>query len=370
MMACWHTQAIMLFEDEASWKSARAVVNNALTERMTSLGLAQGQEQPEMSLLAAKQLCERANAEFRAYRDAAAVKLYSRAIDGVRGALSAECSIADVIPAAADTAGESDERLEMMLRLLSNRAAALTRQEKWLGALADAETALALAGPSRVAAAEASAETSAHASCRPAPTAIDSMLVKCQYRVALALLLLQRPGEAIKAAASLGSSVIFKALIADAEVMLAEQQEGRYNLLEMETEAKKVAADPQVASPRLSQQRHGDYESPSMRLEALGGKGRGFVAASRIPEGTLVMASRAFVIVRIGEMEMPHAVRDGSVDRGSQALALPRVVRTLIDHPDRAPELYTLNGGPGFEADSGETKRVDVPRIMSILSNK
>lgn len=308
-----------------------------------------------MSLQAAKEICGRGDAEFLAHCDAKVIQLYTHAFNSIKAA------------------ADEDGNIEMMLRLLSKRSRALMRQEDYLGALADVEAALAMAGPGRISAAVV-AEMSDSA-CHPAPTTIDKVLVECHYQLALLLLLLQRPGEAIKAAASFSFSIPFKALIADAEVMWAEKHDGRYNLQEMEVEAKKVAADPEVISPSLSYRKHGDFESQSIRLEFHDGKGRGFMAASHIPEGDLIMASRAFVIVRSSENAMLHAIRGGAgqgayADSGAQAYALPLVVRTLVDHPDRAPDLYSLNGGRGFEANSGETKRVDIQRIMGILSNK
>ena len=55
---------------------------------------------------------------------------------------------------------------------------------------------------------------------------------------------------------------------------------------------------------------------------------------------------------------------------GSQAAMLPLVVSRLVKQPERGAQLYSLSGGPGYEAGGGDTSRVDVPRIVRILANK
>ena len=151
-------------------------------------------------------------------------------------------------------------------RALSNRGECYARMRCWPAALADADAALAL--------------QPGHA--------------KSGYRRALALLMLQRPREALEAVAGLPASSEVDALLLNIKRAVGEKEEGVYDFNALRAEAKAGARAPATMGPisRL----HADYEHADIEVVPLGGgKGRGIVARSPLAAGTLVMASKAFV---------------------------------------------------------------------------
>ena len=261
--------------------------------------------QQQQQLAAARALCERANASFCARRDAEAVRLYTHALAGIPSL--------DSDPAAGETATGAPtlplpagpiatECLELRVCLLSNRSAALMRQDDWAGALADAELALVLSQPSAAA----------------ASASLATLKAKCQYCKALALLLLQRPGEALAVASE---DAAMTELRRDAECMLAEQRDGRYDLVAMEAEAAAAYGSSSSSVVPLSRRRHADFESAGIRCTEVGGaKGRAMVACSELPAGSLIMASRAFVPpVKTQLLNQLRASRNGFSDSGNLA---------------------------------------------------
>ena len=378
-------QAILLFEDEQSWQQAR-LGGEVTPEACPQLGDAVAGLGAEEQLAAARALCERADAELRAGRDVAAVRLYTRALASIirqpevasLGCSSSNSNILRQPEAASLGCSSGNSRaeagsieagcLELNLRLLNSRSAALMRQDDCAGALADAERALSACSPSSAAAASASVASP-----------LATLLAECQYRKALALLLLQRPAEALQAATSNDDDDAATArLRLDAECMLAEQRYGRYDLAAMEAEAAEVSKPGDGRLVSLSRRRHADFESAGIRVEDLGGaKGRTVVACSPLPAGSLIMAARAFAFVAgrvqpAAQTSSPdddgNGEADGDTDTGA---LLPFVVRQLVLHPERGAQLYGLSGGDGYEAGgSGDTTRVDVLRIAHILVNK
>ena len=370
-------QAILLFEDEQSWQQAR-LGGEVTPEACPQLGDAVAGLGAEEQLAAARALCERADAELRAGRDVAAVRLYTRALASIirqpevasLGCSSSNSNILRQPEAASLGCSSGNSRaeagsieagcLELNLRLLNSRSAALMRQDDCAGALADAERALSACSPSSAAAASASVASP-----------LATLLAECQYRKALALLLLQRPAEALQAATSNDDDAAMAELRWDAECMLAEQRHGRYDLAAMEAEAAEVSKPGDGRLVSLSRRRHADFESAGIRVEDLGGaKGRTVVACSPLPAGSLIMAARAFAFVagRVQPTAETSSHDDG--DGEDTGALLPFVVRQLVQHPERGVQLYALSGGEGYEAGSGDTTRVDVLRIAHILVNK
>ena len=94
------------------------------------------------------------------------------------------------------------------------------------------------------------------------------------------------------------------------------------------------------------------------------------VANTTIAPGTLVMASRAFVLIQNEAAEYLYSARGATSAMNSQAAILPYVIRRVWKHPETAPDFYSLSGGRGLEGGSGGVTRVDVPRIVRILTNK
>ena len=356
-------QAILLFEDEQSWQQAR-LGGEVTPEACPQLGDAVAGLGAEEQLAAARALCERADAELRAGRDVAAVRLYTRALASIlRQSEAASLGCSSSSNSRAEAGSIEAGCLELNLRLLNSRSAALMRQDDCAGALADVERALSACSPSA-----ATAATSASAA-----SPLATLLAECQYRKALALLLLQRPAEALQAATSNDDDDAATArLRLDAECMLAEQRYGRYDLAAMEAEAAEVSKPGDGRLVSLSRRRHADFESAGIRVEDLGGaKGRTVVACSPLPAGSLIMAARAFAFVagRVQPAAGTSSLDDGDGDTDTGAL-LPFVVRQLVRHPERGVQLYALSGGEGYEAGSGDTTRVDVLRIAHILVNK
>ena len=360
-------QAILLFEDEQSWQQAR-LGGEVTPEACPQLGDAVAGLGAEEQLAAARALCERADAELRAGRDVAAVRLYTRALASIlRQSEAASLGCSSSSNSRAEAGSIEAGCLELNLRLLNSRSAALMRQDDCAGALADAERALSACSPSSAAAASASVASP-----------LATLLAECQYRKALALLLLQRPAEALQAATSNDDDAAMAELRWDAECMLAEQRHGRYDLAAMEAEAAEVSKPGDGRLVSLSRRRHADFESAGIRVEDLGGaKGRTVVACSPLPAGSLIMAARAFAFVAgrvqpAAQTSSPdddgNGEADGDTDTGA---LLPFVVRQLVLHPERGAQLYGLSGGDGYEAGgSGDTTRVDVLRIAHILVNK
>jgi hypothetical protein len=399
-----------LFEDEHSWQ--QACRGEDATPGTEDEPCPQPQRPQlvgaEKQLAAATSLCERADAEYRAGRDVVAIRMYTRALASLPRHWEEEAPGSGPAEAAGPAVAEW---WELGVRLLSSRSAALMRQDDCAGALVDAERALSH-----------SAACLPSASSAAASVPLAALLAECRYRRVLALLLLQRPAEALlaadgaaaassapalltavsasaaripssknaapqAAAATCGSEAVdscerrqgaidaraasvdeaMAELRRDAECMLEEQRYGRYDLVAMAAEAA-AAVGGRVAS--LSRRRHAEFESADIHLEELGAsRGRTLVACCPIPSGTLVIASRAFAF-HVGRVQAPEPSRDVDNDDSDTSALLPLVVRRLVRHPELGAQLYSLSGGAGYEAGSGDTTRVDVLRIAHILVNK
>ena len=107
----------------------------------------------------------------------------------------------------------------------------------------------------------------------------------------------------------------------DAECMLAEQRDGRYDLVAMEAEAAAAYGSSSSSVVPLSRRRHADFESAGIRCTEVGGaKGRAMVACSELPTGSLIMASRAFMPpVKTQLLNQLRASRNGFSDSGNLA---------------------------------------------------
>ena len=262
------------------------------------------------------------NREFSAGRLFNAIRLYSRALKALE--LERTCHEEDGTLAA---------------RILNNRAQCYAKQERWALALADSTTALEL----------------------------DVSYVKCAWRRAQALLMLQRPLEAREAAAStlLDKEADIAQLRKDAERAIREQQHGEYDLAAMRQEAGPLLGG-------LLSRRHSDYEHPKITVVETETKGRGVIAQSSVSEGTLVMASKAFCICSNTPLISTTVVTSSDrVDRGAHADMLPSVIQELLARPERSDELYSLSGGQAFGSllPAPAEGAVDVLRISAILHN-
>jgi hypothetical protein len=89
------------------------------------------------------------------------------------------------------------------------------------------------------------------------------------------------------------------------------------------------------------------------------------------------MAAKAFVFMPGGDALGNHLLAVGdtsaSSSTGTNAVMLPAVIHTLLAHPERGTELYSLSGGAAYAAapdlSAVAATRVDVKRISAILGN-
>eukprot|EP00873_Tetraselmis_striata_P007156 jgi/Tetstr1/427420/TSEL_017583.t2 len=233
---------------------------------------------------------------------------------------------------------------------LNSRAQVRLRLESWTAALEDAEAVVAL----------------------------DPVNANGRLRLVHAMICLQRPTEALAALATARRETPPERqaeLSADMAKLQAAgrraeaEKRGSYDIQEMKAEA---AGSPSMRLSRL----HADFESPSIEVATLRGKGRGIVAAKDIPAGQLVMATKAFAFCKPPKEELTSCSGSGGaggVDRGAQVNLLPEVVRSLCLHPESGGDLYALDAGGEFrEAPPlapGLASRVHVPRLEGILKN-
>eukprot|EP00798_Chlamydomonas_sp_ICE-L_P001720 gene1720-33128_t len=275
-----------------------------------------------------QELCQQGNLEFSSGHFLEAMSLYNKALR---------------------TASPEDPA---RARYLCNRAQCHARKGRWSAALADSEEVLRM----------------------------DPTYMKSAYCRALALLMLQRPLEARKAAAQPLIDILttdgetfaateVSALQADIERGVREQESGAYDLQALLKESESGVGD---ASPGCISRRHCDYESPLLKMvEGSGAKGRCIVAEKAIPAGTLLMAAKAIVFEPANTQSDDVRYSEKHSVHGSNARMLPRVVQAILDIPESSSELYTLSAGPAFgdQPLPGYTGAVDVPRIRGILCN-
>ena len=243
ILRCDNPQAVVVFDSDKEWLAAKAScsLDKSPPPEPQSSNAKDGSRGKDTAM----KLCEQGNADFKRGNLKAALCLYGQALDAVL-----------------------DDDIETSVRILSNRAASLMRLERWE---------------------EASAEAIRGARLAPlSPSASLSTLVsKCWYRHVQALLLLQKPQDALNA---VKLAIVFSVegldeLLEDATRMLTERV-GDYELPAMLEEVQKETTEGQ-----LSPQRHWcHWESPMIDVRQVEMKGRGIFAKASIPSGTLIMA--------------------------------------------------------------------------------
>ena len=243
------------------------------------------------------------------------------------------------------------------VRALSNRALAFLKFEKYSSALLDAEAVLAL----------------------------DPMHIKCLYRSAFALLLLQRPldsqvyidifnREMVAQKAIAGGGVV----ASDEDMFLNLQKDVKRAISEQEGifDMKRIKIEAKLAVGELSR-KHMNFQSPCvLQKHCEGEKGRGMFARHFIPASTLIMVEKALMYSKPNHSDNLLSINADSTraDTGARANALPMLVRKLLTHPEIGCLLYSLSGGnkyppSEFSIDDEEGTRIDILRIRSIIYN-
>ncbi len=304
MLRCDNPECVRVFPFHRSWKAAKR----------GKLMLSDIDDDPEI-------LREEGNHHFAQELYETAARTYSRALACSR--ISASCRIA----------------------CLCNRAEVNLRLQRWEAAESDARNVLVL----------------------------DPNHIKAMFRLTCALLHLNRVSEASEIAsklqerAEMKKSKSFQRLSQDIYQAIEEQQNGNYNLLQMENE---ISRHGLVAF-------HANYSSSMMQrgvvTKASGFTYRGCVALENIPKNTLLSASKAFVYyLPEGKPLLFEVSPYNRVAADSSRIVLENDTIVLLH---RRPELkeifYTLSSELPEERFKEENcrKRIDMKRIQGIISN-
>ena len=310
MLRCDNPQCVIKFDSEEAWRAAKE-------GRMTPSLLA-----TSVGVDGSQQLRSKGNDLFRKGRFARAAKLYAMALS---------CPEVSV---------------ENRIKALSNRAAALIQCESWEDAVHDAEAVLKL----------------------------DGEHCKARFRLATALIRLQRPEEAMEIALALSSENVDKVdpavdqLVAHASVAVQETA-GVYNIAALRAEC----------GPHKEQNFHCDFASPAVELGVVDGDsgGRGCRARCPLGEGELLLAERALIYIPEQDMRSSlYEFKTGSnqMNANAQVLQIQAVVRQLCIRPALGRSLYSMSAGAGFDEPANavpeaELHLVDLQRIRAICSS-
>jgi hypothetical protein len=211
-------------------------------------------------------------------------------------------------------------------------------------------------------------------------TAADCALTRASDPLAMearavALLMLQRPDEALLSANKLPQNWP-RARRLRADIARASRElRGEFNVNEMLREANVGYSSSDMlegdCTPRGTlSRRHADYKAPGVVKSAGGSQ---VITLTALAPGTIVMAAKAFVFLPGPSDGSVHSsvAWDGSRgDLGEGANFTAAVVQEVSDRPETAEELYSLSGGhdwpPGPPKYPGA---IDVPRITNIVYN-
>ncbi|CAJ0894566.1 5165_t:CDS:2 [Entrophospora sp. SA101] len=212
---------------------------------------------------------------------------------------------------------------------------------------------------------------------------------KAIYRMGKALCGLKRYQEAItmlrdfhqKIQSSTDNSTIstrksIEQLLKHAEMLDLESRNGQYNFINIVDEfceklnALTVVNDSEKIGPRLD---HADYLSNDIEIRNVKKKGRGWVAKCDIPEGTLLMVSKAFKAIFAYEVPFSFNIdaSSKSMNTGTQNELIAYIAQRLTDEPDLRKEIYKLYSGPDLapisKRDENALHSVDINRIEKIV---
>ncbi|GBC08897.1 hypothetical protein RclHR1_08470008 [Rhizophagus clarus] len=166
-----------------------------------------------------------------------------------------------------------------------------------------------------------------------------------------------------------------KILLKHAEMLDSESRYGKYDYIKIIDEfCEKVKLNQDSdnwvceTGPRLD---HADFLIDDIEIRPVKKKGRGWVSKRDIPEGTLLMVSKAFEVVYGNEAPLSYR----SIDFTSKTMITAthselttRIAQRLIAEPDLCQEVYKLYAGPETENLRKDLLySVDVRRIEKIV---
>nr|CAG8618644.1 14977_t:CDS:2 [Entrophospora candida] len=169
-------------------------------------------------------------------------------------------------------------------------------------------------------------------------------------------------------------------LLKRAEMFDSENRNGQYDYIRIVDEfceRVKVSESNEDSTdwvyeggPRLD---HADFLTDNIEIRSVNNKGRGWFAKCKIPEGTLLMASKAFGVVYVNEAP-PSLNLDFSnkiMKEATEIQLITNIAQKLNTEPDFCKEVYKLYAGPGLvpgkKLSKGASHSVDINRIEKIL---
>ncbi|RGB38826.1 hypothetical protein C1646_755233 [Rhizophagus diaphanus] len=190
----------------------------------------------------------------------------------------------------------------------------------------------------------------------------DPNNLKAAYRKGKALCGLNRYKEATNILQNLYQRVkgntSIKQFMKHAEMLSYENENGKYDYLRIIDEfheRSKIKKDSKgndvwiyEAGPRLD---HANFLNENIKIDLIEGKGRGWIAKCDIPEHTLLMVSKALIVVFTNEV-LGTIISKTSNDETSQISVHPcaeelatRTAQKIFAEPYYCPEVYRLYDG-------------------------
>ncbi|KAJ4455727.1 hypothetical protein PAPYR_9219 [Paratrimastix pyriformis] len=187
----------------------------------------------------------------------------------------------------------------------------------------------------------------------------------CFYLAAEALIRLDCADEAYMDALRRADSEQNRELLAALDRLQGEMKNGHYDRYAMATEQRTDGRLPSI---------HRDaFTSSKVAFKATSKKGRGGFAQVSLPEGELLVASRALAFVpydrnalyRRINWEITTEEKMPALEQGPECQLASSTVQFLLEYPERAHEVYRLTAGSAFDrlpAPSG----LDLARIHAL----
>ena len=199
---------------------------------------------------------------------------------------------------------------------------------------------------------------------------LDSEHIKARFRLANALVRLNRPSEALELALGLADkekkNKSFRDLVAQCQRNLQEQK-GHYDINAIRRENKGL-------TKCLF---HADFVSPFVELgipiDIPGGRYRGCRATADLDAGSLIMASKAFVFVNRQErgMLLDFNSYTKQMSLNSDVEVVAAIIAILQHRLSTGKEFYNLSAGNDFQDPvlPNHLTKLDLPRIRAIIAS-